>query len=325
MILDALLRVFLTNLRRSVRLLRVSLYLIGVFSLLSLLALRSLHAQVTEGVRALGRQLAGLPELTQGSQTLEINGARMHFARAVTLEPISRVLDRVEKHCAERLGPFGEVLQELERRHPAQMKERIPAGLRNGILRHDDANEGVLICLTDERTTGIDWLTRAVPRFAETWDLAEFGRFRYAFAERGEDGRTLVITTWSDDSLSLARMFPATGDAAGSDSPVLPRPPGSRRILSAGPERASMGVRLYETRQSRREVERFYDQWMSKKRWTRAAESEVDGTQAFLGPAGYQLFLTVSEDGGGTIVSLLEAGTPDGRAHATLQVRKGKD
>lgn len=323
-----LLYVFLQGIRRylreSVRLFRVSVYLICAFTLLSFCAARSLHAQLREGARLLGRQLADLPELTGGAEVIRLNGARLHYARTTLAAPISALLDRFEKHCNDHMGPLGEVLQELEQQNPG-LKNRIPKSHRNFVLRQDGEREGVLICLTDDRRTGLGWLQGALQRFAKSSDLSEFGHFRYAFLSRTDSGNTLAVTMWTDGELKLGEMFPSMGDAAGSDSPVVPRPPASKRTLSAAREGSSFGLRLYETSQSAETVQRFYDEWMKQRGWLRGAEKKAHGATAYFRQDGYQTFVTLSEADGETFVSLLEAGRPGGESLATARVRAVRD
>ena len=67
------------------------------------------------------------------------------------------------------------------------------------------------------------------------------------FAERSPRGGSRVVTLWSEGSLDLGRMFPAAGDAPGTDSSVVPRPAGSRRTLSASVEGFPAAIRIYES------------------------------------------------------------------------------
>ena len=115
-------------------------------------------------------------------------------------------------------------------------------------------------------------------------------------------------------------MFPATGDAAGSDSRVLPRPPGSRRTLSAAAAGMPYAVRTYESNEGRAEVERFYDGWMKARGWIRAARVESEGASAYFRQDGYQVFLVLAEEEGRTYATLVEAGASGSSPIATIEV-----
>src|SRR5262245_50331573 len=98
--------------RTWLRVLRLSIYLACVFALLSLLALRSLRADMREAAYALGRQLADLPELTRGADVVLLNGARLHHSRTTTTDSVPVVLNRIEAHCNRSRGPLDRALDE---------------------------------------------------------------------------------------------------------------------------------------------------------------------------------------------------------------------
>src|SRR5690606_21274620 len=114
-----------------------SAYLSCVFLLLSLLAARALHAQVSEAALALGRELSGLSDLTRGNHSIELNGARLQHARSITPQPLDEVLDRLEAHCEEGGGPLAEELDRMSQEHARAFDEQFPEGaIRRGILSH---------------------------------------------------------------------------------------------------------------------------------------------------------------------------------------------
>jgi hypothetical protein len=307
--------------RSSVQVLRLTLYLACAFSLLSWVSARALYAQVQEAARALGRELADLPELTREAEVVHINGARMHHARAVVDGSVATVLDRVTNHCTKNGGPLTRALQEIARQHPAEYARHAPAaGLRQGVIRRDDERDGIVICLVGGGVTGLAGLVEAAQRFAETSDLAEFGHFRYVFAERQSEGKTLVVTLYSDSALDLNRMFPATGDAAGTDSDSVPRPPEARRTLSAAAEGMPYAVRTYVTRRRVPEIQRFYAERARERRWTLDAARDDEGARAYSTPEGRLVFISLLEDEDKTVVTLLEAGDASESAIATVEV-----
>lgn len=180
----------------------------------------------------------------------------------------------------------------------------------------------MLICFTGQRPGTLAELLEAARQLVETSDLSSFGSVVYAYAERNAHGRTHVVTLWTQTGLDLGRMFPATGDAAGEDSRVLPRPQNARRTLSAAAEGMPFGLRLYETSASPASVRRFYDDWMRGNGWQIAARAEEQGATAYLRADGYQAFLSLSTAEARTYVTLTEAGRADGSAIAAVQVQE---
>jgi hypothetical protein len=295
--------------RGWLRRLRLAIYFACVFALLSLVAVRALRAEVGEASRALGRQLIDLPDVSGAAEIIQLNGARMQHARVSTTASVATVLDRFEEHCNGNPGPLAEVLDEVAANHPALFEKKGPKGsIRRAVLRHETESDGVLMCFVDERATGLAGMNEILQALAETGDLAVLGQFRYVFAERRKDGRTKVVSMRNEGSLSVSRMFPATGDADGNDSRVLPRPPDARRTLSASAEGMPYALRTYDSGKSRAELQAFYGAWMKASGWTQAAEVKEEGATAYFRPDGYQVFLTLTEDGGRTYATLIEAG-----------------
>jgi hypothetical protein len=305
---------------RWVKVLRVSVYFACVFSLLSLLAASALHAKVEDAARSLGRQLAELPDLTHGAEAILINGARMHHARVTTRESVATVLDRFEDHCRKNPGPMAEAMRDFAAQQPALFEKHVKGPFRHAVMRDDSEQEGVLICFVDERETGLDGMKELFERFAKTSDLSEFGEVRYVFAERRSDGKTLVVTMWNQGPLNISRMFPATGDADGTDSRVLPRPPEGRRTLVAAAEGMPFALRTYESGKSVSDLQAFYDRWIKTAGWRLAAKAEREGTTAYFREDGYQVFLTLMESNGRTYATLIEAGPAASSQIATVEI-----
>lgn len=299
---------------------RLMLYWACVFALLSLLAARALHAQVEKAALGLGHQLAGLADLTQGGYSVLLNGARLHYARVTTDEPLERVLDRLEAHCDSAPGLLARDLEKLSRQDPGKFEEQFGgSALGRGIVSHRTETRGVILCLVNDPARPHTTFADAVQRFVKSSDLGEFGRVRYAYADRLANGRTRVVTFWNDGRFELASMFPASGDAAGSDSRVLPRPPAARRTLSAAVEGAPYAVRTYASSQSRAALQQFYVSWMKERDWTFGAEAE--GTLTYFREDGYQIFVSLEEHAGQTFVTLTEAGRAAGNI-AAVEVQK---
>jgi hypothetical protein len=306
--------------RKWIKLLRVSVYFACVFSLLSLLAATALHAKVEDAARSLGRQLAELPDLTRGAEVVLLNGARMYHARVTTRETVATVLDRFEDHCRKNPGPMAEAMRDFAAQQPKLFAEHVQGPFRHAVMRDDSERDGVLICFVDDRETGLAGMSDLVARFAKTSDLAEFGEIRYVFAERRDDGTTLVVTMWNQGPLKVTKMFPATGDADGTDSRVLPRPPEARRTLVAAAEGMPFALRTYESGKKPSDLQAFYDQWMKDRGWRVAAKAEREGASAYFREDGYQVFLTLAENEGRTYATLIEAGPNASSQIVTVEI-----
>lgn len=81
-------------------------------------------------------------------------------------------------------------------------------------------------------------------RSAETGE--RFERFTFV---RGDDRTASLTSVTRESKADLGEMFPAEGDAPGDDLSGVPRPEGSRRVVSATVVESGHAVRIYELRQ----------------------------------------------------------------------------
>jgi hypothetical protein len=96
------------------------------------------------------------------------------------------------------------------------------------VLRGGDGGRGYLACAVEEAP------------FAEGGPPS----FRFLYAQPGAEG-TVAVSVAADRAIDLERLFPRSGDAPGADAPGLPRPPGSRRILSAREGGTGQQITMY--------------------------------------------------------------------------------
>jgi hypothetical protein len=299
--------------------LRLSAYFSCV-SLVGVLALgRALYAATREDAFELGHELLGLSDLTSGAESVLLNGERFHHAVRDTTQPLHTVLDRIEQHCRNHPGSAALALDRLLESDPARFQRHAPPGaLRNAVFREETPRRGLVLCFVGgpNPNSAISFLA-ALRSFSSTRDLASFGRLRYSFAEADEHQTTHVITLWADTGLNLSRLFPKTGDAAGSDSKVVPRPPGARRTLSASAEGVPFSVRSYESEQSLSATQSFYDTWMRTHGY-RAAHAPEAGASSYLRADGSQVFLSLLRAEPHTVATVTESGRPDTAARLEL-------
>jgi len=314
-------RALLAHVVPSARALRLAAYSSGVALGISFFAARALYAQTRESAFAFGQELAGLADLTAGAETVSLNGERFHHALVVSPATLDSVLDRLVQHCESRPGLAGRAISELtEQQGPSHAPLVPPGPLGHAIFREQNGTRGMVLCFVagDGQTTPIGWLS-ALRRFNQTHDLSEFGRLRYSFAETTADHQTRVVTLWADTGLNLRTLFPATGDAAGADSAVLPRPPSARRTLSASAPGTPFSVHAYRSPQSVAEAQHFYDAWLSARGWQSAHLSEL-GASRYLRPDGYQAFISISRESDHTDITVTEAGQAEASSIASVEL-----
>jgi hypothetical protein len=305
---------FLSIARRVVRAavptrrkLRLAAYWTFAFGLVAALGARSVYADAREVGFAVGHQLASPEDLTEGAYTLRLNGATLHRSMARTPLSVGEVLDRYEAHCAESPSAIGRAMRDIP--EALADKAEIPKEARKlGILRDEADGRGMVACFVDQadeadRSAAV---IDRVNRFFETGDLASFGHVRYVFVEARKSG-SKVVTLWSDGPLKIGAMFPAEGDAPGTDSSLVPRPSGSRRTLSAAVDGYPAAVRIYETAEGAEGVARAADAALVAKGFVRATSDSAQHGAAYARRDGAQVFLSWSSEGGRTAVTILES------------------
>jgi hypothetical protein len=280
--------------------------------LLGLLSTRA-DARLREQSLTLSRELLPLADLLKDATALRLNGEVINFSMTVLDgTSVDRVLDRVQAQCEKHPGPLAQqslaLLESLPRGLPGSAALG-PLLAKLAVTREQTDSQGSVLCFT-----GTDAKARPdfAERFDETNDLGALGNLRYVMAGQGEtsqneQGLTRVITLWTEGQFRLDRLAPPdSGDAAGSDSPLIPRPPSAVRILSAEAVGAPYSVRIYETEAPARDVLAFYDQRMAGFSRLTLPGYEESG-RAYLENA-MPLLLHLSRSGSKTLVTLSEVG-----------------
>jgi hypothetical protein len=301
---------YLRKLLPSIALIRVSFFLTCVALGLALLAARAAKADIGELGLAAGRQLDHLQDLTADAETLLINGARLDRATSYTPDAVSNVLDRVEDACMRNPGMLGQALREVPAEVLAKVNadKELPRSARNAIVRDEAGDGGMVICFVGAKPTSLRELGTRLDHFLQTLELYELGDFRYVYAVRRGD-KTRVTTLWTTGSVNLNRMFPDEGDAAGSDSSLVPRPPKARRTFTASAVGQTSGVRIYESSENLATLDAFYGTEMQRRGFRVPEGAKVDGTTAFNHPDGPQVFVSTARIDDKSYVTLTESGS----------------
>jgi hypothetical protein len=117
------------------------------------------------------------------------------------------------------------------------------------------------------------------------------------------------VTLWSDGPLPIGRMFPAEGDAPGTDSTLVPRPAGSRRTLSAAIDGYPAAVRIYESSQDAEAMARAAAPALMAKGFVRAGDDSTKPAAAYARRDGAQVVLSFTSHGDRTAMTVLESAT----------------
>jgi len=291
------------------RVARITAYATFVLTVLGVFAARSAHADLREIGLGAGHELAKLGDLTSGAYRIHLNGAIMSRASAHTAQSTTTVLDRYEAMCRENPGALGRALADI----PSALADRsdVPkdSPLRASVIREDGDGRGMVACFVDAEGAPHTSLVQRLREMSETGDLSKLGRFRYVYAEPSRAGGTRVVTLWADSPLVVGQMFPAAGDAPGTDSQIVPRPPGGRRTLSAYVEQYPAAVRIYESHASRAAIERAYDEALGAAGFTKVRSPELaKNGAAYLRSDNAQVIVSFVEKDDVTTTTIVEDG-----------------
>jgi hypothetical protein len=251
------------------KVMRLTLFVLFVYAGVVVFVYQRARAQMGEMLFALGVEMLRYDDVEkQGeTRTLHLNGQEIHLATAVTRHPLERVLDYYESRCMEHDGRLAEQITELSRGDA--VPGEIDGSMFDATLRSEEGNKGYVACLDQgtERASP-DGVIEKFERFKATLDISEMGALRYIYAEES-DGTTLFVTFWSDGPLRIREIFPSEGDAPGRDVEGVPRPDGSRRILSSWEAGEPQIVAMYQSGEAEvRDIDSFYRRSMEDGGWT---------------------------------------------------------
>ena len=169
------------------------------------------RAQLEGALRDVGQGmwvLDGAENRDTGARTLRINGANVAIHSGTTPDALADVLDRAAAKC----GADDSDLFELT-------------------LQDRTDGDGFVGCFPAYGSLGATDMVDLARAFAGSGDLSGFGAFHYTYARVTPTGTHVLEAIV--DAIDIAAMFPADTDAPGTDTPGIPRPRDSRRILSA--------------------------------------------------------------------------------------------
>jgi hypothetical protein len=289
---------------------RVGGYVSFVCFVTGLLAARSVRADVGEQSLIVGRELSGLRDLVGGTHRVSINGEPVMVAEATVSMSAREVLDRVEGLCLENANGLGAILADPANELPKATKDELSTiGVgRLGVLRTEKDGEGAIGCLAHPGDGGIRGLAERVTRFSKTLDLGDIGKLRYVYARPTKNGRTQVVTAWTDGAVRVDKIFPRDGsEPPGDDAADAPRPPNAKRLLTATVDSAPYGVRLYDADAPLSAVLSTYDEAMPKRGWRTVPEVSHDHpeTRAYT-REGVDLLIFAAAEGSRTSVAVIE-------------------
>ena len=110
------------------------------------------------------------------------------------------------------------------------------------------------------------------------------------------------------------KIAPKDGsEPAGADSKDIPRPPESKRVMSAEVANTPFAARIYRSGQEPHAIMSFYDVEMDSRGWLIIDPKEAEGQHRAYMKDGVQIIVSTGKDDTGTIVSIGELAAVDMR------------
>lgn len=298
---------------RMVGTLKASAYLVLVSLCGLFFSIRSARGALGEVSLTIARQLNDVSDLIGSTKFLELNGQRFGISTTVVAGSAADVLDRFADACRKNSA-------ELTRVAASQgltLRQRASQGAGSKPIARVEAEEdGIVGCVLRSDAGPVAPLSETIREFARTRDASVFGDFLVVYArnqakdKKNPKDKTHVVAVWTHGPFKVLDLFPAQGDAPGSDSVLAGRPREARRILSGAAANEPYGLRIYETTKTPGETLSSFERDMRSRGWTRLAQPPNGVTAVALQhTSGVLAVLTANpSDGTKSALVLMEMG-----------------
>ena len=311
--------------RRVLGALRVCVYALVMTSVSGFFTARSALGLMREQLKALGAELLPLADLLEGATPLRINGETLIFSSTFVRDTsVRQVLDRVQAHCEENPGPLTKRLRGLLANFSDGVSGRDALARdilsRLALTRDESEQSGFIQCMTGSSSAS----ESSVDELGDDLDLGKLGNLRYVMVDRGGPGEgnvARVISLVTEGPFHLGSLTPpALGDAKGSDSARVPRPPNSTRLFSLEALGSPYAVRIYETSTSAAKVLEFYDRELRD--WNPVTLPENENVVHGYVKGAIPVVVGVAREQSKNVVTISEFGGPLDAKDLGLRVRK---
>jgi hypothetical protein len=173
---------------------------------------------------------------------VHFNGQTLHSTNTTTHLPMHDVLTYAATQCKEHARGLRDTFQHIDQ----SLRDLQPTTGDAGalILHREYSTRGFVFCAAPDHALTLSELMHRLQKASRSGDFSRVGDVRYMAVE-ARGGVSHVVTAWTEGSFRWREMFPPEGDVPGEDFGGVPRPDGSRRMLSASVDGAPAGVNSY--------------------------------------------------------------------------------
>jgi hypothetical protein len=304
------------NARRNAGILRVATYATVLSVGFGVWGIRSAKAELADKALDIGKDLAAIADVMGEATELNLNGQRVHIGTGISSSSLADVLGQYEKRCGEGGSTFADLAHAVgtpdgvpDAKHPNTLSTA-------GVSRREKPGEGVVFCAVSAKHAERQAVD-VFEEFAASHNLGVFGQVRYAYVKALANGRTQMMTMWTDESFDLDALVPDPGkEAPGKDSELMPRPTNARRLLSAEVTGTPYAVRIYESRTSSADITKFYSDFAAAHEFIAVVDKPGDHADdasnveriAFEKDGVMLVVVAQQSAGGGSVVTVAEVG-----------------
>ena len=210
----------------------------------------------------------------KGAESISFNGAHFYFANQVVDAPLETVLAGAQSLCskdgADIKRDLGATLNGVPASvlAPSLLAQADFSTLLTTVRKTEKGGE--VACWVRREHSANRTVMERISAFAQSFDMSEFGSLQFMHADAMGPNKTMVRMVWSQGKLAMREMFPENQDTPGYDLALLPRPPGSFRVVSAHVEGAKHDLVSYQSAQTPEQLDAFYATEMKKLGWEEA-------------------------------------------------------
>jgi hypothetical protein len=257
----------------GIRCMRLAAFLTVALVAVLGISMHHVRADMGEKMLHLGHELLPMADLLQTTQRVRINGESMYLASTVTDQSIGQVLDRYEAHCRAYTGGLAEQFDALPADAQKKLAKQAPAAWsqRLGIVREQHQDEGMLACIAQQGQGGIAGFVTRVNAFMTDGDLGRIGNLRFAYLQKTEDGKTHLLTTFTEGSFNLFHIIGADAASEGTQTrdelDAAPMPPNAKTPMTFRVDDLPYAVQGFHSPDAPQKVAAYYLDALPKLGW----------------------------------------------------------
>jgi hypothetical protein len=205
------------------------------------------------------------------------------------------------------------VKAELASRAPAAWSQRL------GIVREQRDGEGMIVCVAHNGGGGIAGFVARVNEFLADGELSHLGNLRYAYVSKTENGKTHLLTTFTEGPFNIYRILGTDATQRREELDGVPLPANAMTPMTFRVDGMPYAVQAFRSPQSPEEIAAYYLDALPKLGWETMGVPGDAYTNIVMRRAGVTLLITADQmEGGGNSHVVVTQASPVTGANVSL-------